>query len=100
MLLNDNIVGKYILNVSSIPQSHICMGMYSFITFATEHPTSRHLSHGLASNKQCSLLLVGTSLNPFIPNTVPPKKKITRKFKFLSGKSYEIVLCKNSARMV
>lgn len=52
------------------------------LTFATEHPTSRHLSHGLASNKHCILLLVDTSLDPFIPNTVPQKRKLQENSNF------------------
>lgn len=52
------------------------------LTFATEYPTSRHLTHGLASNKHRILLLVDTSLNPFIPNTVPQKRKLQENSNF------------------
>ena len=53
------------------------------LTFAmSEHPTSRHLSNCLASNKHCILLLVDTSLNPFILNAVPKKRKLQENSNF------------------
>lgn len=72
--------------------------MYSFITFATENPTSRHLSHGLASNKHCTLLLADTSLNPSIPNTVPQEKnykKIQISFRKILKNSTMQEFCQN-----